>query len=104
MLKFCENLIRNEAKKNILNDPTLCFLLNKKELKKIYFYLIKNNPCVIRFIENPTEEMKWLAIKQDERVIQFIKNPTEEMKWLAIKQNGEALQFIKNPTDEIRSC
>ena len=22
MLKFCENLIRNNAKKNILNDPT----------------------------------------------------------------------------------
>ena len=83
MLNFCKNLIRNDARKNILNDPTLCFLLNKKELKKIYFYLIKNDPCIIQFIKNPTEEMKWLAIKQDGEALQFIKNPTEEMKWLA---------------------
>ena len=83
MLNFCENLIKNDVKKNILNDPTLCFLLNKKELKKIYFYLIKNNPCVIRFIENPTEKMKWLAIKKLGWIIKYIDNPTEEMQLLA---------------------
>ena len=41
MLNFCENLIRNDAKKNILNDPTLCFLLNKKRIKKNIFLFNK---------------------------------------------------------------
>ena len=42
----------------MLYDPTLCFLLNKKELKDLHFSLINNNSYNIQYIKDPTEEMK----------------------------------------------
>ena len=102
MLNFCKNFIKNKRKENILNDPTLCFLLNKKELEDLYFYLIKDNARIIQHIKNLTNEMQLKAIKQNGLAIEFIENPTEQMQLEAIKQNRQAIQFIKNPTKEMK--
>ena len=60
----------------MIKEIALCYLLNKKELENLYFYLIKNNGYVIKYIENPTEEMQLEAVKKDGYYIQYIKNPS----------------------------
>ncbi|HEK9037882.1 TPA: hypothetical protein ST302_003350, partial [Clostridioides difficile] len=41
--------------------------------------MIKNNPNIIATIDNPTDEMKLLAIKENGLVLEYINNPTREM-------------------------
>ena len=73
LLDFCKNFIKNNMKKNIIKDLSLCFLLNKKELENLYFYLIKKHGYNIQYIKEPTEEMKIEAIKQSGYAIKYIK-------------------------------
>ena len=63
MKNFCENLIKNEIRLNILKDYSLFSCFNKQELYFLYFYFIKNHAFDIRFIDNPTEEMQLLAMR-----------------------------------------
>lgn len=70
-----------------------------KEMKEI---AVRNNGLALQFIENPTEKMKKIAIKENGFAIQFIENPTEEMKELAVEENSKAIQFIENPSEELQ--
>ena len=38
--------------------------------------MINNNPSIISTINNPTDEMKLLAIKKDGLTLEYIDNPT----------------------------
>ena len=42
--------------------------------------MIKRIPTIIQNIENPTDEMKLLAISKNGLVLKYIKNPTKEMQ------------------------
>ena len=100
--KICENIIENNFGNYILKEKFLFYLFNKLELNHFFLNLIMKYPFIIRNIDNPTEEMKLLAVKQNGNTIQHIQNPTDEMKWLAIKSNGFAIQYIDNPTEEMK--
>lgn len=62
---------------------------------------LKRNPSLIRFVENPTDEMKFTAVSNNGRAIQFIENASDELKMLAIKRHRKAIDFIENPTPEM---
>ena len=47
--------------------------------------MIKNNPNIISTVENPTEEMKKLAVSKNGLVLEYIKNPTREIEELALE-------------------
>ena len=40
MIDFYKNFEKNQLFKYLLNDDLLAYLLNKQELKSLYFYLI----------------------------------------------------------------
>ena len=63
--------------------------------------MIKTNPIIIKNIDNPTDEMKLLAIKQNGLLLRYIKNPTLEMKEIAMENNPRAIEFIEEPTEEM---
>ena len=48
--------------------------------KKLLFMVLKEFPDDIRYIQDPSEEMKWYCIDKDPNTIQYIQNPSEEMK------------------------
>ena len=43
-----------------------------------FIKMININPALIENIENPTDEMKLLAIKKNGLMIRYIENPTKE--------------------------
>ena len=63
--------------------------------------MINNNPSIISTINNPTDEMKLLAIKKDGLTLEYIDNPTIEMQELALDNNIRAIRYIDNPTEEM---
>ena len=91
--------------KSVASEITLTKEINKKELLKNENFLleaVKQYGCAIKFIKNPSEEMKLEAVKQDGWAIKFIKNPSEAVQMAAVKQYGCAIKFIKNPSEEMK--
>ncbi len=56
----------------------------------------------IEFIDNPSEELKILAVQQHGDSIFCMKNPSEELKRLAVQQRGMAIRYIDNPSEEVQ--
>lgn len=99
-----KNEIMILAEKYFLIKEDIFDSMQYSSMEEKYLSKIKNSsyPWEIRYIKNPTEEMKWEAIKRDGSNLEFIDNPTEEMKWQAIKDNGINLKHVKNPTKEMQ--
>ena len=80
MEKICANIIENNFGNHILKEKFLFYLFNKQEINHFFLNLIMKYPFIIRNIDNPTEEMKLLAVKNNGYAIKYINDPTEEMK------------------------
>lgn len=63
--------------------------------------IIKSNPSIIATIDDPTEEMKLLAVKKSGLVLEYIKNPTIEIQEAAIDNNARAIKYIGSPTEDM---
>lgn len=61
---------------------------------------LKRNPQLIRFVDNPTEDMALAAVGSNGRVVEFIPEElqTEAVCNLAISRHRHAIKGIKNPT------
>lgn len=61
-------------------------LLKKLKVSdKIKYWVLEQNPFAIKFIQNPTEEMKEFAIRQQGQSIDSIENPSDDLKILCLK-------------------
>jgi hypothetical protein len=80
------------------------YLINFAKFDAYYVQklLVKYNGNMIRYINDPTEEIQRLAVQQNGCAIQFIKNPTEKIQKLAVQRNGFAIEFINDPTEDVK--
>ena len=81
MKTICENIIKNNIGDFILREKFLFYLFNKQELNHLFLNLIMDRSYMIEYINNPTEEMKLIAVKKAGSVIKYIKNPTDKIKF-----------------------
>ena len=88
--------------------------MEKTQLKNILTKIGETNPKyildkqvynvgkLIQFIDNPSEEMKQVAmVQEDPSSIKFIQNPTEKVQLLAVIQDGWLIKYIQNPTQRV---
>jgi hypothetical protein len=68
---------------------------SKIEMLKTYGHLIE-------LIENPTEEMKLIAVEYSGDNIRYIDNPSEELQLIAVGNYLRSIRFIKNPTEKVQ--
>jgi hypothetical protein len=61
---------------------------------------IKKDPNVIRDMYNITNDIKWFAISNG-CLLKYIEDPTLEMKEEAIKRNSDNIIYIDNPSDKL---
>jgi flagellum-specific peptidoglycan hydrolase FlgJ len=71
------------------------FISEKTKLEEV-----KRNGYVIKYINNPTEELQIEAIKQDGFFIKYMKNPSVKVRLEAVKQIGYAIKYLTNPSEE----
>jgi hypothetical protein len=82
----------------ILKEIAITRITNMKNYVGYYY----NRPYHIR---NATIKEKLDQLSLDGLLIEFINNPTKQMKWIAIRSNIWAFEKINNPTDEmIKYC
>ena len=72
----------------------------KNPTEKIIKRALEVKGWAIQYVENPTYEMKLLAIESDFDSIRYIDNPEEELQKKAIEKYWGAIKYIKNPTLE----
>ena len=60
---------------------------------------VRENPMLLKEIENPSDELIKVAVKRNGIVIRFVKNPTYEIKKEAIKSNPLSIEYIILFTD-----
>lgn len=72
--------------------------MNKEELKK----RVIESPIVIRNIENPDEELQLIAVRKNGTTIKYIKNPSFDVKKEAVINNALSIEYIENPEEEIQ--
>lgn len=73
-----------------------------KELYEDIINILKNDGYDIKYIKNPTEEMKLTAVKEDPYAIKYIDNPSEEVQILAVMEEESVIRYIKKPTDKVK--
>ena len=56
---------------------------------------------LIKFIDNPSEELQLAAVRSNSYSIQYIKNPSEKVQLAAVEQDPRFIQYIKNPTEKV---
>lgn len=67
-----------------------------KPSMKIQKAAIKLDPNLIRFINDPTDEIIEFAVNCDGCIIQYFKNPSKTLRRMAIEQNPFSIRYIKD--------
>ena len=89
--------------------------MEKTQLKNILTKIGETNPKytldkqvynfakLVRFIDNPSEEMKQAAmVQEDPSSIQYIENPSEIVQLAAVEEDPYSIQYIQNPTEKVK--
>jgi hypothetical protein len=72
-----------------------------KVSKETQLKVLSRHGHLLKFIDNPSDELKLCAINSDFNIIKSIKGVTHEMQLLAVKRSwGQAIEFIDNPCEE----
>jgi hypothetical protein len=63
---------------------------------------IKEDGSAIKFIEELSEDLIFLALEKDPFSIRYIKTPSEGMLKFVIRKDWEVINYIENPSEEIK--
>jgi len=90
--------LRNDKNTRIMEDSLI---------KELMPFLVKHNiletsPRTIKYIENPSEEVRLKAVKRFGYVIQYIDNPSEAVQVEAVKNKGNELSYIDSPSQGVQ--
>lgn len=107
-VKYQVHLERDEYKDhnnqniNFYKTPEIKEVIQKIiELRYDPYELIKSKPSLIKFFDDPTEEVQLMAIEKDPYLVKYINYPTEKVKLKVISMNPSLNKYI-NMTDEER--
>ena len=62
---------------------------------------VKDNPLILRYIDNQTDEICKLAVQQNAYALFHVKEQTDEICKIAVQKDGYTLCYVKNQTYEI---
>lgn len=71
-----------------------------KQTPELCKLAVQTHGTAIKYIENQTDELKWLAVRRSAKSLKYI-SLTDEMCLEAIKMNWYAIQYITDPTEEM---
>jgi hypothetical protein len=64
--------------------------------------LVRKNPRMIAFIDDPEEGLKLEAVTLKPESIKYIPEPTEEVQMIAVTENGILIKDIVNPSEQVQ--
>ena len=99
--QFADVLEERYACKNIVDDNLS--RLDEK-LNSLLMMKLAENGSYIRFIKNPTEEMKMIAVENNGLNLQYIKNQMFSHCLAACQQDGLALDYVNPEMRTFKIC
>ena len=76
------------------------FIDNPSE--EVQLAAVKENPHSIKYIKNPSQEVQLAAVEKNPYSIRYIKNPTQKVQLAAVEKNPHSIRYIKNPTQKVK--
>jgi Domain of unknown function (DUF4116) len=76
------------------NIYSYVFIIDENIRKLLHRVLLSKDGMLLKYIDEPTDELCFQAVKQNGLALQFVKNQTEKLCYHAVKQNGLALEFV----------
>ena len=84
--------------------------------KKIFDFIGKKNPKyelenisktkiipeLLKFIDNPSEELQLDVINENPRYIRYIKNSTEKIQLMVAEKDPLSILGVNNPTEKVQ--
>jgi hypothetical protein len=96
---------KNRFKCDILNielDHKVCIAdLDEWSDPEFCVSSIKQNPMLLRYIKNQTDELCLSAVTMHGDALYFVKNKTDKICMTAVKNKGSLLKIVENQTSEI---
>ncbi len=65
-------------------------------------YVVGNDPKSIKYIKKPLKQIQLIAVKKDGTAIEFIDNPSEPVQLAAVEESGNAIKYIKKPSERVQ--
>jgi hypothetical protein len=78
------------------------FSLSPEKLEAHNVKMVYDDPSTIKYIENPSEEVKLSAVRRYGRAITHIENPSEQVQLAAVQKDGFTIEVIENPSEEVQ--
>ena len=69
--------------------------------EELFRFIVTKCGTMIKYIENPSEEICTIAIQQTPLALEFVENQTEDMCRSCIYRYGLALEYVKKQTEEL---
>lgn len=88
-----------QRKKLQINGKDIQYINNPSE--ELQFIAVREEGYALEYIDNPSEMIQIEAIKENPYAIQYISNPSEKLQLLAVKRNPLSIIDIKNPTEKV---
>jgi hypothetical protein len=78
-------------------------ILKNKASKEFQKKAIEKLPTLIKYVEDPDEDLAWLAVRnsQDVGIMEHIKNPSKELQIYAIKKFPNAAEWIDSVDEDV---
>jgi hypothetical protein len=103
------NHLNEKLQKLFINEnPYIIMSFSFKISLNVLLYAIDKCPRLIKYSENPSEDLQLAAVKSNHNdfynVLKYIKNPTYKTKLLSVKKKGSSIKYIKEDeqTDELK--
>ncbi len=100
-IRNIENSTKDEQIEAVKRNGMVIRFINNP-LDDVKREAILNNPLCIEYIEDLSEELAILAVQLLWNSIKYVKNLTDNIMREAVKSKGWAIQFIDNPSEEIQ--
>lgn len=71
------------------------------ESEEIQLKIVEQEGCMIKYITNPSEKVKRVAIEDDVFAIEYIDELSEELQLLAVQKDDYIFRYIKNPSQAV---
>lgn len=89
-------------KKEIDQRPALLETLSGPDQEEANLYAVSRAWNNLKYIKNPSKEVREKALLQKGWAIQYISEPTLEEELLAVSQDADAINYIESPSCQVQ--
>jgi hypothetical protein len=102
-INICKCYLKQECSQSSIDGVNELFD-DKDLIQKMYIECLPDNPSLIEYIEEQTEEMCIDVVKQKGMLLSYVKNKTYDICYEAVKNDGDSIIFVPHQYQSYDMC